>query len=290
MGTDSGTTRRDILAGAAALAAIPVVGSQQSAATYLVLTLSDKGLPVSALASCAELEKTVQFFADEAKRAKTKPDEVGAEFIKRATAKRTELQAAIASAKTAHANAKVDETFVYVNTGLALGLTGLGLVCTGPVAVGVLAAAGVLSGPASFTTQVYFRKGQADADFVMGYAQGRSMMYVELATNEAATVGGKLVGSAVTAAGYFTAAFEYSTALNDQKSALALLKRVTSELELVDKGLQQMGTDKKAWAALYEKMSTAANAALKLYISSHKDTDCRLLLTPPPKGPILYKS
>lgn len=272
--------RRSALAGAGCLAIWPAAWGQGSV-EFLVLTMAAKNLPVSALATCADLEASAKAMASAAKRAKDQPLVVADEVLKKVVTIQAGLKKARADAQNALDNAKLDEAFFYVNTGLSLAFIGLGLALTGPVAVGVLAGASVITGATSFAVQATYRKGADHLSFVTGYAKGRALMFAETGAKGFAK-------SSVQSAGFFVAAVEYRDALNNQAHAKTLLIRSIQELAALDKEIAALGQDKKAWAALYETMFANAATALSEFIKAHKGSDCRLPMNAA-KGPMIVK-
>lgn len=201
-----GLNRRCLLATAVG-AALPNLTVAQGRVEFLMLTMTTKNFPFNTLANCAELNKSVALFAAASKRVKDSPHTVAAEISKRVDDRRAALLKAISDAKTALANAKVDEAFVFVNIGISSTLLGLGAAFTSPLALGVLAGASVLTSASSFAVQAYFRKGSGQLSFVTGYGQSRAMMFVEIATAASAPV----LSSGLNAVGYFVAANEYAS-------------------------------------------------------------------------------
>lgn len=282
-------SRRSVLqmtAGVSVFAACSEVRSQSN--PYLVLTLSTKNFPLTTIAGCSDLERTL--VALEGERVIVEGDlaRAGTALRAQALAQRADLRKQLANADKQLADATLDQAFAAVNLGLVAVFATVGLlVGTSPVALGLAAGATVLSGVGVFAVQLIYKGPAASQMMVVGYGKDRALMFTELALESAQTAAGKLAKAGLKAAGWFVGAYELANATGDKAKALADLKQAVQQLRLFDQAMGEMGESPIAWGALKLDQLKVARAALKMWIDDTRSFDCRF--KPPLTGAILRK-
>lgn len=266
-----------IIIGSAAFAApFPSKSIDVDLSEFTVLPLVSRNFPISTLASCTEIERSIALFNTELARLKAEFTGVGKEVLGRVAARRTELEAAIRSAKALEAAAQIDEAFAQINLGLNLVFLTLGCTLAAPVAVGIAAGTSVLTGAATFAIQAYYKKNTSDPLFIIGYSRDRALMFADLGSADAASSAGRLLNSTVRAAALLVSGYEVYKTTNEKASARASIISAVSALDAVDKKVKQFGTNTASWANIYQKHLVAARDALQKFVDATRKNNCQL--------------
>lgn len=251
--------------------------AQPSVVHYQVLTKLNANMPLLRVATCADLQASLNSLDEELARVKAKPEPAGEALLAQLALHKSGIDKAIGVASKALADGKIDEAFAAINGACSLYFIVLGASLTAAgasvVALGVAAAASVLVGAAVFGVQAYFKQGSKSASFVIGFGRDRAFMFAELAGQQ---LGKALIEHGAQAAALFAAAYEYANARNDQEEAKTALAASVKRLEQMKAEVAALGNDKKKWGEVYANHLKASRDQLSAYITMTKAQDCVL--------------
>lgn len=251
---------------------IPIVQDGEFAVIFPLLPQ----MPMSRLVGCAELEQYLAVLKSSLMNIHSNSDIVASDLLSRVNSHVALIEQKTSLAKSSLNFANINDTIAQVNLGISSVFLILGIVLTGPIAVGTLAAGGVISTSAISYWQLYAQNkaGQVDLAFAVAYERDRLLLLGALSADNAGSSAGIVISRTLSAVGFLLSAIDLVTSNKELDKAQQELKTAISDLELISSTFKKYGNDRARWLNAYQNALEGGINQLTSYITATKSTNC----------------